>query len=210
MREEELIRIWKKSSDMNQIKMNLPLLVAELRHKMENTDQRIGRRDRREIIACVIGIVAFSLIAWQIPFFWSKIACLLTIAWFAYVIYRLKSATRDQVPDSSLSLRDQLDQRKQFLQTQASMLNSVFYWYILPPFLINVMFVLGVGDRATWDSPFASFLPDTILAKVMSIGIALVLYAYITWTNRKAARTYYPPLIQEIEQVQEELQKQED
>ncbi len=207
MKDEELITIWKKSSDMNQIKVNMPLLVAELRHSKEVLDRKIGRRDQREIIACYIGAIGFALLAWHIPFFWTKVACVMVIGWFGYVIYRLKNTSKDSEPDSSLTLLEQLEQRKKYLQKQAKLLDSVLYWYILPPFIMNVIFVFGIGDPTSWDSWLASVMPETLRDKIMMLSFVFVLYSYILWTNRKAARTHYPPLIKDIERVQDELRK---
>ncbi|MTI38897.1 hypothetical protein [Fulvivirga lutimaris] len=210
MREEELIKIWKKSSDMSHITLNMPLLVTELRNRMESLDGKIGRRDRREIIASVVGMIGFAVIAFIIPYFWTKVSCLLTIVWFAYVIYRLKSASKDKLPDTSLSLFDQLSQRKQYLMKQAKLLNSVFYWYILPPFITNIMFVFGVGQTDTWDSPLSSVLPYLLSEKLTMLSLIAAFYAYITWMNRQAARSNYAPLIREIERVQEGLTRSEE
>ena len=205
MNEDELLQVWLNSSNKQQIKVNLPLLVAELRNKMEAIDRKIKARDQKEIVASILGMIAFLYLAYDIPFVWSKVACLLTVGWFGYVIYRLKATSQGKEPDAGLPLQAQLEARKLYLRNQARMLNKVLYWYVLPPFLINVIFFFGLGDPGVWDSPLATFLPEDLVSKFIVLGFIFVLYAYITWMNRKAARTYYPPLIAEIEQTQREL-----
>ncbi len=206
MIEQELKAIWHKSSQIERIELDLTTLLIELKNKMDTTDRRIRRRDRREIIACYIGMLPFAFMAWEIPYPISKLACLLTIGWFAYVIYRLKKAGRNKEPDLSLPFKEQLESRKNYLKGQAQLLNSVLYWYVLPPFLINVLFFAGIGEPSdyNWTSFLAEWLPDGLRDKIVSLSFVAVFYAYIVWTNRKAARTYYPPLIRDIERIQEE------
>lgn len=209
MMEEELLNVWRNSAHSNQIKVNLPLLVAELRHKMEKIDRQINSRDRREIIACLIGMMGFAYLAYDIPFMLTKMACLLTISWFGYVIYRLMHTSKDREPDASLSLYDQLEARKTYLRKQARLLDTVLYWYIIPPFFINALFLFGIGEPGVWDSPLAFLLPYEFLQKLSCLGFIVLMYTYITWMNRKASRKYFPPLISEIERTQQELRSSE-
>ncbi|MEL7144966.1 MAG: hypothetical protein AAFO69_01255 [Bacteroidota bacterium] len=209
MKEEELIQIWKNSIKMNQIKVNLPLLVSELRSKMEKFDSKIRQRDLREVMASVIGMVLFLSLAVYIPYLWSKIACILMVIWFGYVIYKLKSTSKTAQPNASLPLSEQLQARKEYLGRQMQLLLNVPYWYILPPFVINLIFFAGVGDPALWDSPLAAILPYETWEKVIVLLFLTALYTYVTWINLKAARTEFPPLIKQIERTRAELLKSE-
>ena len=209
MKEEDLIQIWQNSTNMNQIKLNLPLLISELRNKMEAVDRKIRQRDQREVIASVIGIVGFMALAAYIPFLWSKVACVMMAIWFGYVIYRLKSTSKASQPDAALPLSEQLQERKQYLYRQMRLLENVPYWYIIPPFIINVIFFLGAGDPASWDSPIAFVLPSAWYEKVIVLLFLGVFYTFVTWMNLKAARTEFPPLIEEVERTREQLLKSE-
>lgn len=209
MIDHELKNIWDKSSQKERVKLDITKLLIELKNEMNNFDRKIKRRDRREIIACFIGMVGFGIMTIYIPFIVTKIACILTIGWFGYVIHRLRNVSRQAEPDVTLSFRDQLNQRKQYLQKQADLLRSVLYWYILPPFIINAIFLFGIGDLSTWDSFFAEILPATFAEKLACLGFAGAIYAYILWMNRKAAKVNIQPLIDDIEKIQAQLDRED-
>ena len=205
MTEDELKKIWAGNQDT--VQLNLEQLAIELKHTMAVTERRIRSRDRREIAASCFGMVGFTAMLFYFPWPITKVACAIAIAWFGYVIYRLRRASRLREPDVSLPMRDQLQQRKAYLQTQAHLLHSALYWYVLPPFVMNVIFFAGIGDPSTWDSPVASVLPETLGSKIFILSCLAVFYGYLAWMNRKAAKTYYPPLIADLDRVAQGLQE---
>lgn len=206
MRDQELKDIWKNPSRMEHISINKKQLLTQLNKKMKEIDNNIKKRDIRETVASIIGIIIFAVLGWDIPFFWSKVACGIAIAWFAFVIYRLKKQRQNEEPDVTLPYSEQLEQRKEYLKGQSHMLDTAVYWYVLPPFVMNVIFFLGAGNPSEWDNFFASALPEGIIEKVVILSLLAVFYAYIAWINKKASRDHYEPLIREIEHTQAELE----
>ncbi len=208
MNEQELMKIWQKSYDLEKIEVNLPLLIAELRSEIEKIDSIIINRDRSETLASVFGILLYLFFLWYIPFFWVKTASVMMIMWFLFVIYYLKKTRSSHSVDFSLSLVEQLRSRRQYLLRQQKLLENAAYWYILPPFLINVLFFFGVDSSQTWDSPIAFIFPDNILGKTIVVVFLAILYTYLIWANRNAAQSTYPPLIESIDKVKAELENE--
>jgi len=210
MLEEELRNIWKNAPETEKIKFDLSRLLIELNNKMNHIEKAIIARDRREIIASVIGIFCFSYFAYEIPFPITKVACIIGVFIFVYVIYRLRSVRKKSSPDDfmSLSFREQLQQQKNFMIQQKDLLNSVLYWYVLPPFLMNILFIIGIGDPAAynWEPLLLDLFPIEPQEKIRMIIILTVFYSYVVWLNRRAARIRYQPMIEDIERAQQQLE----
>ncbi|HAA14672.1 MAG TPA: hypothetical protein DCE41_24495 [Cytophagales bacterium] len=205
MKEDELLEIWGQSGQRGILKVDTDRLGNELEAKTMEMDRKIKLRDRREVVASYLGMVGFGAMAWYFPWPLTQVACLIAIGWFAYVVYRLRSTRKQGEPDVSLPFREQLQARLAYVRQQARLLRTVFYWYVLPPYLMNVLFFLGIGDPTTWDSPVAGLLPDSLVDKMVILVFLAAFYGYIVWMNHKAARTYYDPVIAEMEQVLAQL-----
>ena len=205
MTEDILKQIWKGGSEKENITIDYHKLHEEMKSKLDHMDQQIKARDNREIGASLVGMAAFAYIGYDIPFFWSKIACGLMIGWFLFVIFRLKYQRRNESPDPATSLNDQLDHRKDYLIGQTNMIKSVLWWYILPPILINALLFFGAGDPDAWDSLFSGMIPDTFIGKIGVMTLVVALNGYIYYLNKKAVKNQLNPLISSIEKTQKDL-----
>ena len=184
-------------------------LIIELSSKVNNMQRTIRIRDIREISASVIGIIIFSYLLYEIPFPITKIACASSIIWFVFVIYKFrKSRKQNTTNDLSLSITDQLAHQEVAMQQQAVLLVSSAYWYAIPPFIINFIFIVGLENPIDyhWTNSLAeNLLPLTINFKiVMLIGLAL-LYAFIIWINKRVVTKNINPLLKSIKTMQQQL-----
>jgi hypothetical protein len=189
MFEQELRDIWKNSSEAERIKFDLSQLLVDLNKKMNQIEKDIKKRDRREIIASIIGIIMATYLAYVVPFPISKVACLLSITWFGYVIYKLRSTKNSAIPeDLTLPFRRQLEDQKANMQQQAQLLDTVLYWYVLPPYLVNVIFILGWGDPAAigWDHFLAGIFSSLTLTGKLTV---LAFFSCILWLYCLAQQT---------------------
>jgi len=203
MIEQELKKVWNSSND-EKIKLDMSRLIIDINRSIHLMKTRVYHRDRREIIGCIAGIFGFTVMALTIPFPVTQVACILTIIWFAYVIYRLKSIKPLNQPDASLPFTDQLESRKVYLKKQAKLLDSVLYWYVLPHFIFNIIFIMGLGDPVS-SSLLTDLLPTELREKVISIAVLAIFYGYIFWLNRRAVKENWEPLIRNVEKVQQQL-----
>lgn len=186
-------------------------MVEELNAKVSNLQKKIRTRDVREISASVIGILLFSYLLYEIPFPITKVACGLAIAWFVFVILKFrKSKTQNIKTDFSLSLTEQLKNQKTMMVQQAKLLDSALYWYAIPPFIMNFIFILGLENPTdyNWTNSVAeSLLPLSSNLKVITlIGLALF-YAFTFWINKRALTEDVKPIIESIEKMQQQIKK---
>ncbi len=212
MLEQELKNIWNNSSKAGQISIETDLLRGELNTKINTIQKKIRNRDIREIAASILGILIFGYLLYEIPFPITKIACVLAIVWFVYVIYKFrKSKTQNTKTDFSLPLTKQLNEQKAMMVQQANLLDSALYWYAIPPFIMNFIFILGLENPVdyNWTNYVAeSILPLTSNLKIITlIGLALF-YAFTFWINKRALHKDITPTIESIEQMQQQIKKQ--
>lgn len=209
MNEHDIRSIWKGASQEDLIKLDLSLLIFDMKSKMESIEKRIKSRDVVEITAACIGMVIFGYLLFEIPFPLTKVACAMAIGWFVYVIYRLKTAQRVGEPNNTMTFREKLAAQKLFMMEQARMLNSVLYWYVLPPFIMNMVFFFGLEnpENYDWDPGFFGGLPYDLKGKIIcTVGIALF-NIYVVWLNRRAVRRDINPVIEQIQTLENQLEK---
>ena len=214
MLEQELKNIWNNSSQTEQISIETSLLIEELNAKMDRIQKVVRKRDIREISASVIGILIFAFLFYEIPFPITKLACAMSIIWFASVILKFrKSKTQNITSHLDLSVKGQLSHQEDAMQHQADLLNSVAYWYAIPPFIINCVFLFGLGDPAdyNWTNSLAeSILPLKVYLKTLTIIGLAFFYAFIIWINKRAATKVFKPILAKINIIQTQLEADKD
>ncbi len=209
MLEQELKNIWKNSSKTAQISIETDRLVQEFDTKMSTVQKKIRKRDVREISASVIGILIFSVFAYEIPFPITKFSCFLSILWFVYVIYKFRKSNQQNSSEKlSLSLKEQLAHKRQLLQQQPKLLKSAAYWYAGPAFITNFIFIIGLENPAdyNWTNQLAeNLLPLTIKAKIGTlIGLGFF-YLLVIWAHKRAVIREVKPLLEKIKTIQQQL-----
>ncbi len=209
MLEKELKDIWNNASQTAQISIETNLLVEELNTRINGIQKKIRKRDIREIAASIFGILLFGYLFFEIPFPITKLACGLAITWFVFVILKFrKSKTQNIKTDFSLALTEQLKHQKTMMVQQAKLLDSALYWYAIPPFIMNFIFILGLENPTdyNWTNSIAeSLLPLTSNLKTITIiGLALF-YAFTFWVNKRALNKDVNPAIKSIEKMQQQI-----
>ena len=209
MLEQEIKDIWNNSSQSRQISIDTKQLTEELNTKINSIQKKIRSRDIREISASIIGILLFGYLLFEIPFPITKVACGLAIAWFVFVIVKFrKSKLHNTKTDFSLTVSEQLNNQKTMMIQQSSLLDSALYWYAIPPFIMNFIFILGLENPIdyNWNNGVAeSLLPLTSNIKIITlIGLALF-YTFTFWINNRALNRDVKPTIESIEKIQQQI-----
>ena len=212
MLEQELKDIWNNSSQSGQISIETKQLTEELSTKIKSIQKKIRSRDIREISASIIGILIFGYLLFEIPFPVTKVACGLAIAWFVFVIVKFrKSKLQNTKADFSLTIAEQLNNQKTMMLQQSNLLDSALYWYAIPPFIMNFIFILGLENPIdyNWTNSVAeSLLPLTSNFKiVILIGLALF-YAFTYWINKRALNKGVKPTLESIEKMQQQIKNE--
>lgn len=212
MLEQELKDIWNNSSQSGQISIETKQLTEELSTKIKSIQKKIRSRDIREISASIIGILIFGYLLFEIPFPVTKVACGLAIAWFVFVIVKFrKSNLQNTKTDFSLTIAEQLNNQRTMMLQQSNLLGSTLYWYAIPPFIMNFIFILGLENPIdyNWTNSVAeSLLPLTFNFKIVTlIGLALF-YAFTYWINKRALNKGVKPTLESIEKMQQQIKNE--
>ncbi|PIQ48154.1 MAG: hypothetical protein COW03_11465 [Cytophagales bacterium CG12_big_fil_rev_8_21_14_0_65_40_12] len=212
MTEQELRNIWTNASQVEKIQVDLSRLVIDLKNKLDHIEKAIRNRDLREIIAAFIGVPIFAYFAYEIPFPITRIASLLTVVWSIYVIYRFRKLQKSRkTEDLTLPFKSQLENQKTNMMAEHRFLDTVLYWYAGPPFLLNTLFILGLGKAESLSDPswIIAHLPLNMNEKIpLIIGLACF-YTFIVWLNKKAVKKTINPLIAEIDRIQQQLETED-
>lgn len=212
MLEQALKEIWKNSSQAEKIKFDLSRLLIDLKSKMDSIERTIRKRDIAEITTALLMIPLFGYFAYEIPFVVSKVGSILSMIWFGYLIFKLRDVKEHKLSiDPALSFREQLANQKAYILQQARLIDTVLYWYLLPPLVAHAILVLGLGDPVEygWANIIVNeILPIPLIYKIVYLVFCAVLYAGILWINKRAVRRTYQPIIKEIERVQQQLESE--
>lgn len=205
MLEQELKEIWKTASQAEKIKFNLSRLMIDLNDKMRSIERAIRRRDRREIVAAVLMIPIYGYLAYEIPFMVSKIGSVLILIWCIYVIFKLRNVQKKKrTKDLSLSFSEQLVSQKTQMTQQAKLLDTVLYWYLLPPYIGNIIFIFGLSDPTEYG--WSNILLDQLLPLPLPYKIGYLIFGAVTsgvilWLNKSVVKKTLKPLINDTEEV---------
>lgn len=212
MLEQELKEIWRNSSETERIKFEMSRLLIDLKNKMSRLERFIRIRDISEITTAIIFIPIFGYFAYEIPFVVTKIGCIFTMIWFGYLIFKLRDVKKHKLSiDPALSFREQLANQKAYILQEARLIDTVLYWYLLPPLVAHAILVLGLGDPVEygWSNTLTNeILPIPLINKIVYLIFCAILYAGILWINKRVVNKTYKPVIKDIERVQQQLESE--
>ena len=212
MLEQEIKDIWSNSSRTAKISIDTSQLVEELNTKVTTIQKKIRIRDNTEIYASVIGILIFGYLSYEIPFPITKAACALSIIWFVFVIFKFrKSKIQNTKSNLHLSLTEQLEQQKVTMKLQLDLLDSATYWYTIPPFIINLIFIFGLENPSdyNWTNSIAeNILPLSMNLKIGTIIGLAMFYALTFWLNKRAIIKEIKPLLNNIKTVEQQIENE--
>lgn len=221
MLEQELKNIWKNSSQKEKIKFDTSRLLMELDTRMNRFNKGIRGRNIRESIASVYGILLFGYLSYEIPFPLTKIGCVLSVLWFVYLIVKLRNNKhKNSEGDLTSTLGDQLENQKTYMIKEAYLSETVLYWYVLPAFFANVLFIVGFGDPVSYDwSPLIIeklaeldllyWLPISLIMKGVYLTTIILFNVFVVWINKRVATKSFAPIIKEIQHMQDQLKSEQ-
>jgi hypothetical protein len=166
-----------------------------LSYSINKFSRGIRRRDQREIYAALFVIAAFSVTGLLIPFFWSKVASFLTVAWAAMVVYILIAVKKYKPDDHSLSMLEYLSLYLIYLKKERKLVGTVSYWYVLPFALFTLLFFIG--------------FPGTASALLVKVFVVAGVSIFVIVLNQRALRKDFDPLITRLETGIKDLQNEE-
>jgi len=187
MLENELALIWQQSAKTEVVKFNPSELIADLDSQLKNFDKCLKKRDKREVIAAAIVILIFGTCAILFTGIISKIGLLLCALYGVMVIYVLHNVKKHKPDSYDLSVKDYLVKHREYLVKERNLLKNVIYWYLLPPFIGEVLFFIGQN------------MGSVLL--IIFILIVLGINTYIYFLNKVGVKKVFDPLILQIDKT---------
>lgn len=209
MKDENLMSIWKKTDFDVQLQIDKGGLIEELKAKVSSVDRRIVYRNFLEITVAILFIPVFAYLFYETPYYLFKTGCLVMILWLGYLIYNIISTRRNKPKNTHLlSLKENLKSQKKYLLKERDLINNVFYWYLLPPFIGQLLMLIGLNVHrdVLWKNRFLQdFLSTNISSHVIYIVFLILIYSWIYRLNKKAIRKDIQPVITDIEKIEDHI-----
>ena len=196
MIEDELIRIWKSSSNQERVRFEKSRLMIELQSSLDNLNRWWKFGVRVEIIAACIAIPIFAFITYWTPFTTSKIASVLIILYVLFVISRLIGVKRFKPSDLESDYLKYLGRSRAYLQAQANLLENFKYWGMMPLYPIIFLFVFNF-----WELPSKRMVIIIVFLSMFGMHI------YTYFLQRKKVQNEIKPQILRVDAVIESLKE---
>ncbi len=155
-----------------------------LEQRLTVLDQRIARRDKREIALAICSIVVLVISMNWIPGFQAKIGAGIIVLGCLFVIYKLRMARKTKGSPTT-DLQHYFVVAKLKIEEQMKLLNTVVYWYLLPSYCGGVVFFTG--------------LPISSMVKMLLVLGVAGLYLLIYQANKKALKNELLPMKEIVE-----------
>lgn len=190
---DTLQELW-QASDGDQI-IELPesvVLKSELNLVLAKFNKAIKKRNFREVAAALVLIpfVVWGLFTYDTPL--TRIALIIELIHLTLIIAILV-LVKKQMPDKyELPVRDYLVLYKAYLIREKKLLQTVFYWYLLPGIIAISLFYIDQSKN--------TYLLFTLFA------LSIWFWWFVYRINKKAAEEQVQPLITQVDKTLEELE----
>lgn len=195
--EDELIKIWQSSPEIEQVKFEKSRLILDMQSSLERFHRLIKYSLLVEQIAVIIIIPIFLFIVYWVPPVLSKIASFLIVLWAIWYMFRLRKIKERQPKSITLNYLEYLKKNRGYLRYLKNMTDTAMYWYILPPMTFYFMFIIGAHLYTRGPIPFFLF---TVL---VGIGTSIGYYFYFRWIVKKI----YIPRLKKIDELIEVMEE---
>jgi hypothetical protein len=151
-----------------------PLSAEALLAQAQRLQQRLRRRNRRELVAGALVALVFLVYAVVFPHWLSKLGALLTVAGVGYTLWQLQRRAAG-VPSAAALGASVLQCHRAELVRQRDALQAVWRWYVAPLVPGLVLFLCGRQiENGRWHPGL--------------FAICAVVLGLVVWLNRLAAR----------------------
>lgn len=195
MEPDKFQQAWQSQTARTRVTVDANLLLKEVLRNQQEFQATILRRD---IIEVVVGLVLIPV--------WFFMGSLLSMPWTWYLtvpaliwvvgFFLVDRIRHPQTPrDPSEPLLECVKDSLTLQEHQIWLLRNIFWWYLLPPGISVLVFVLQIAWRgavATND-----WWTGGVVAAFMS-GFLFLLYYFIYYLNQRAVRMQLEPRRQEL------------
>ena len=189
--EDELIKIWQSSPEVEQIKFEKSRLMLDMQSSLDRFYRLLKYGILIEQIAIIIIIPVFLFYIYLVPPILAKIASFFIVIWAVWYWLRLRKWKRAKPTETATNYLDYLKKNKDYLEYSKRMSDTALYWYILPPMSGYFLFVAGHYLDGIINTDF--------LIKLIVLGVAVSIGSLI-WI-RFAVKKHYVPRLKKIDEL---------
>jgi len=192
MDENSLKRLWFNLNKEQKVTINPEIFIESIHHKSLYMENKIKQRDKCETIVAVLMILVFGALFVVLPQVLAKIGAGIIVINCMLIIFRLIRARKVNIKQETYSaIKHHLMVSLQQVRQQINLLNTVFWWYLLPIFIGVLCVYYGLSK---------SFVSRAFYTVIVTGG-----YGYIWYLNKEAVRKKLKPLEADIVQALKEL-----
>lgn len=187
MMENELIKIWQSSPEVEQINFEKSRLILDLESSLNWLQRSWKSMQFREIIAALFVIPIFIHMAIVAELLLVKIGATWIVLSVIYIIYRLLSIKKHKPGAVTETYLDYLYKSKDYLGIQKKLLDNVLIWYFSPIAIGVLMIFIGYMEINL------KFYLKTLV--LIASG------AFVHFLNKWSAKKYFSPRIEKIDEL---------
>jgi hypothetical protein len=199
MEPEDFKQAWQAPTAQRRLTIDAGLLLQEVRRNQQRFEAMIFCRDIREIGTGLLLIPVWIGMGWKLAMPWTWYLALPGLLWIVGFMLVDRWRQRRRPNESGEPLRLHVERSLAQVEHQIWLLGNVFWWYLLPLALPMVAFFA----QGAWEARAGGWL--TALGLAMAQGLAVVVFAFIYWLNRKAVLSLLTPRRQELKSLLKSL-----
>lgn len=191
--EDHLLKdLWLNANQERAIQINAEKLIESVNRKALDMEIKIKQRDRREIGVALLVMIACGWLLFYMSQVLAKVGAAITFINGILIIVRINRARKVTIPQEATSaIKYQIMVSLQRVRQQIKLLNTVFWWYLLPFFVAVLCFCYAIAHSFT--------------SKVFYTVVETAIYGYIWHLNKEALRKEFKPLENSLVQALKEL-----
>jgi tellurite resistance protein TehA-like permease len=203
--------MWKGSDFDVRFDIDREGLVNELKTKVDKLDRSIVYRNIIEITLAIIFLPVFCYLLYVVPYYIFKLGALVMVLWCIILIYKILQTRANKIKtEYHENLISKLSAQKGYLLQEIKLINSVLYWYLLPPFIGQILMIIGINyhRNVDWESDIIRGIASANLYVDMVFILFIVLmYYYIYLINKRSIKKDIKPIIENIDEFKANLSK---
>jgi hypothetical protein len=199
MNPDDFQRAWQAQSARTRVTIDASLLLKEVQRNQREFRATVFLRDFREVAIALALIPVWFYMGAKLSSPWTWYLTVPALAWIAgfMLVYRMRHKHRPAKPD--VPLVDCVERSLAEVSDQIWLLRNVLWWYLLPPgvsLLVFIVHVAALNSKGWLDVLFHATPPAMVV---------LATYAFIYWLNQYAVRSKLEPRRAELLTLLESL-----
>ncbi|MDB4292419.1 hypothetical protein N9954_03370 [Maribacter sp.] len=191
MIEDELIKIWLSSPEIEQVKFEKSRLILDMQSSLDRFNHLAKYALIIEQVAVIIIIPVFLFYVYFVPHLLSKIASIWIAIWACWYMTLLRKFKRAKPNSLNLDYIGYLKVNRAYMANLKKWADRSMYWYVLPPMSGFFIFIAG---------PYVDgAINEAFFIKLILIGLVTVILTY--FYKRWAVKKIYMPRLKKIDEL---------